>query len=263
MTSAGHPAHRGYIARRTFSERLNNIALIKMAEQLNFDLVPRTWGGKREGAGRKKSKDSHDPPHRSRPMHVARFPVHVVLRALPEVGRLRNGKVRAAVARALEKVAERADEFRVVHFSIQHDHLHFLVEASGNDALESGMRALAISLARRLNRALGRRGRVFEYRYHTTALRSPRQTRNAIAYVLNNWRRHREDERGLAERFAKVDPYSNGITFDRWHDWRPSELPTGYVAFPVATARTWLLERGWLLAKRPISTWQTPGRLEA
>ena len=234
-----------------------------MSAQLNLDLVPRTWGGKREGAGRKKSKVSHDPPHRSRPQHVARFPLHVVLRALPEVGRLRTGKVRAAVSGALAKVAERADEFRVVHFSIQHNHLHFLVEASGNDALESGMRALAISLARRINRALERSGRVFEFRYHTTALRSPRQTRNAIAYVLNNWRRHREDERGLAERYAKVDPYSNAITFDGWHDWRPSEWPAGYVAVPVSAARTWLLDRGWQIAKRPISTWQTPGWLDA
>lgn len=143
----------------------------------------------RAGAGRKKSKTSHDSPHRSRAKHIARHPLHVVLRALPDVGRLRRPAVHEALAGTLAKLAARTD-FRIVHMSLQHDHVHAIVEADDNAALESGMRGFAISFARRINRALARRGRGFAYRYHTTPLTTPTQTRNAICYVLANWRRH-------------------------------------------------------------------------
>ena len=229
-----------------------------MSGQLDLDLMPRTWGGKREGAGRKKSGTRRDPEHRSRPEHVGRYPLHIVLRVREEVGRLRRGKVYAGTRRALSTIQARVS-FRVVHLSIQHNHLHFLVEAADSAALESGMRALAISLARCINKSLGRRGKVFAFRYHSTALKSPRQTRNALAYVLNNWRRHREDERGLAQRSAKLDPYSSAISFTGWADFRLTEWPDGYVALPVSAPQTWLLATGWELARRPIRTSETPG----
>ena len=176
-----------------------------METQLALDLITRTWGGIRPGAGRKTNKSkglaSHDSRHATRPRHVARNPQHITLRCIKAVSNLRCPEVYACVERALRKISSRLD-FRVVHVSIQRNHLHFIIEATNNAALESGMRALAISLAKRINRVLDRTGKVFEFRYHALALTSPRQTRNALAYVLNNWRRHNEDERnGIAERF--------------------------------------------------------------
>lgn len=240
----------------------SNIALFKMrdVEQMELDLTRRTWGGKRDGAGRKKQKGRHDSPHRSRPQHVARYPVHVVLRAVPEVGRLRRPAVHEATCRALVVVSKRVD-FRVVHISVQHNHVHAIVEADTGDALESGMRALAISLARRINAALDRRGKVFAFRYHATSLTTPTQTRNAICYVLNNWRRHNEDERELAERTAVLDRYSSAISFAGWQDWKLRAWPPGYAALPVVRAETWLLARGWELARHPIKTTEVPGRI--
>jgi REP element-mobilizing transposase RayT len=178
-----------------------------------------------------------------------------------EVGRLRRGEVYAGARCALLAIAARIS-FRVVHLSIQHNHIHLLVEAGDHDALDSGMRALTISLARRINKSLGRSGKVFEYRYHSTPLTSPRQTRNAIAYVLNNWRRHREDERGLRQRTAILDPYSSAITFAGWADFRLTTWPEGYVALPVTPPQTWLLATGWELARRPIRTSDTPGPID-
>src|SRR5687768_1590078 len=143
-----------------------------MSYQIDLDFTPRSWGGKRAGAGRPKSKTPrHDPPHRSRAEHNARDPLHVVLRTVRAVPRLRCDEVYAAAVKTLTKIAERTD-FRIVHLSLQHNHVHLIVEADDNAALESGMRAFAISLARRINRALKRTGQVFAYRYHTTALRS-------------------------------------------------------------------------------------------
>jgi REP element-mobilizing transposase RayT len=234
-----------------------------MQTQLALHVAPRRWGGSREGAGRKTNKSkgivSHDPPHVSRPKHVARNPVHVVLRCLKNVPNLRCPQIYECVQGALTKVASRAD-FRIVHLSIQRNHAHLLAEADDDAALESGMRAFTISLAKRINRALGRTGKVFEFRYHTTELTSPRQTRNALAYVLNNWRRHNEDERnGVAERFMILDPYSSAIRFTGWADWQLGRWPDRYVALGVASPQTWLLSRGWEKAKRPIYTSHSPG----
>jgi REP element-mobilizing transposase RayT len=62
--------------------------------------------------------------------------------------------------------AVRRRTFRVIHFSIQPDHLHLVVEATSKQALTRGMQGLASRLARRINRTLRRRGCVFRERYH-------------------------------------------------------------------------------------------------
>jgi hypothetical protein len=118
-------------------------------------------------------------------------------------------------------------------------------------ALGKGVRALSISAAHRLNAAIGeergagrRRGRVFTDRYHAEVIRSPKQCRNELAYVLNNWRRHGED---VAARRTKVDPYSSGVAFAGWagREGVPFFWPRGYEPLPVSYPATWLLSQGW------------------
>jgi DNA-binding transcriptional regulator YdaS (Cro superfamily)/REP element-mobilizing transposase RayT len=139
--------------------------------------------------------------------------VHVVLRVTRAAGNLRKLEMYRAIRGALGVcLANRAD-YRVVHVSIQSTHLHLLVEADDGRALSRGMQGFAISAARRLNRALGRRrGQVFAYRYHATPITNPTQARNAISYVLNNWRRHRHDARAP----WRIDPYSSADAFRGW-----------------------------------------------
>jgi len=88
-----------------------------------------------------------------------RSPVHVTLRARPHVWNLRSGRCHAIVAAALRGVLDRPG-FRVVHFSVQGNHLHFIVEADDARTLAGGMKALSGRIAKRLNALMGRRGRV-------------------------------------------------------------------------------------------------------
>src|SRR5690606_34584495 len=157
----------------------------------------------------------------------ARHPVHVVLRTRCEVGRLRRRVVFQAVKRAMRRMLASAGSFRVVHASIQHNHLHLLVEAEGKRALSRGMQTLTINVAKAINRSLGRSGKVFEFRYHGTAITTPRQARNALAYVLNNWRRHREHTRTLQAADAHLDPYSTALAFDGWRGFGRFVVPPG------------------------------------
>jgi putative transposase len=209
-----------------------------------MDLARRTWGGARKGAGRKKLQGSHDAPHRRRPKLDRHTPVHVVLRVKQDVDRLRKGKAYSAVRRVLSVMLGLA-AFRVVHVSIQKNHFHFLVEAEDKVLLSRSMQGLAIRLAHAINQATGHEGKVFAFRYHATQITSPRQARNALAYVLNNWRRHREHLAGERQRKAFVDPYSSALAFSGWVGIGRFEIPEGFEPLPVADPRTWLLRVGW------------------
>ncbi|MEO7732882.1 MAG: transposase [Kofleriaceae bacterium] len=163
-------------------------------------------GGKRKGAGRKPTHGRAGAPHKKRDEIDGRDVLHVVLRAVSGVGSLRRREVYKAVRAASATAAgteARRGRFRIVQLSIQHDHIHMLVEAESTEALASGMQGFQISAARHINSALRaggrrRRGSVFADRYHLVVIRSPKQARHVLAYVMNNWRKHGEDRSGLA-----------------------------------------------------------------
>jgi hypothetical protein len=133
--------------------------------------------------------------------------------------------------------------FRVVHYSIQTNHVHLIVEAAGKQALGSGMKSIGSRLARAVNRVFSRVGPVVDGRYHLRVLRTPREVRNAIAYVLLNVRKHWRQRRGTAPP-GRVDEASSGRWFNGWR--RRVRGPTrGGEAPEVAAPRSWLLSQGW------------------
>jgi REP element-mobilizing transposase RayT len=211
-------------------------------------------GGRRKGAGRPRKLRQHDAPHRKRPSLSASHPVHVVLRTTAWTPRLRCGAIYRALRRVLERYLGRAD-FRIVHISIQDNHLHLLVEAADRRALTRGMQSFAINAARAIQRGPGK---VFAYRYHATQIKTAKYARNALAYVLNNWRRHREDARTTKTLAAKLDPYASGLAFKGWSQRVRFETPPGYVPLPVSQPCTQLLVFDWQQFGR-ISLFEQPG----
>jgi REP element-mobilizing transposase RayT len=138
-----------------------------------------TWGGRREGAGRKPAGPFPLVSHKRRPPHAGRFPVHAILKAREDVPPLRSREISGAVRAALLAGAERAG-FRLVDFSLQGDHLHLIVEAKDARTLSRGMQGLAVRIARAVNRAAGRRGKVFADHYSARELRTPAEVRRAL-----------------------------------------------------------------------------------
>jgi REP element-mobilizing transposase RayT len=222
-----------------------NIAVVYTAtihiEQPELPLQSKTHGGRRAGAGRKAGPNPRI-RHLPRPAFPGRFPCHVTLKALPGLPSLRSAKVVRAVVESFRTGAERGS-FRLLEWSIQDDHLHAIVEAEGPEALGCGMKSLAARFARAVNRALGRTGAVLRDRYHLHVLRTVREVRNAIRYVLNNARRHLAKVGRALPRAALVDPASSGPWFRGWRAGVPLPDTTGPP--PVARARTWLAREGW------------------
>jgi putative transposase len=209
---------------------------------------PQGWGGARPGAGRKPAAGRSPVPHRARPKHQARHPVHVTLRSAFRP--LRSLHVFPTVCLAIKGSTKRDPlHFRVLHFSVQWDHLHLIVEASDQRALSSGVRSLAIRIALYVNALVRRRGRLWADRWHGRALTSPRQVRNALIYVLANFRKH-----SRVRLPPGIDAFSSAARFDGWRGYgEGAKLPRAGPRFHralgrwvvVSKSKTWLGGTGW------------------
>ncbi len=200
-------------------------------------------GCKRPGAGRKPTGARAGVAHRPRPIIKKRTPIHVTVKLVREVGNVRRRTFIDAM-RAAFRGGKVKPGFRICQFCIRRDHMHLVSEADSNDALARGIQGWEIRVAKRINRKLGRNGKVFADRFHAVPLRTPRQVRNALCYVMNNARRHGER---LDPHWNGIDPFSSAWHFAGWsHDrWRRN-LPAPPGEPPVAPAESWLLTTGWL-----------------
>jgi REP element-mobilizing transposase RayT len=210
------------------------------------ELPPRgARGGRRPGAGRPRNGRG-GVPHRKRPILAAWFPVHVTLSARFGLPSLRLAESRRALTAA---IAAARDRFgcRIIHFSIQTNHVHLLCEAKDRVSLSRGICGLLVRMARGYNRVHGRRGPVWASRYHARILRTPREVRTVLVYVLGNWRHHGGERYPL----GCIDPCSSALWFDGFAE---AVLPVCTdSAPPVAAAKTWLLSVGYRRYRGRIS----------
>ena len=183
--------------------------------------------------------------HTARTQFPARHPQHVTLRLVPGI-QLRTPAFLGLVHEVMR--GSHRDDFRITEFNCESNHLHLMVEASGRAALARGMQRFKSCLARKLNRALGRSGAVFDDRYHARPLRTPREVRHVLRYILNNARHHAAD-RGRTLDPDWFDPYSSAPWFTGWT--APLEPYSGWTYEllrrppPTASATVWLLTVGW------------------
>ena len=203
---------------------------IKMTKPIQLEIP--AWGGRRKGSGRKRRPGLRRGSHKRRPGHAARFPLQVVMRARQDAPGLRRGQVFREVRAALQAGALRAG-FRLIHFSVQGNHLHLVVEAGDKVSLSRGMQGLAVRTARAVNRAADRKGPVFADHYFARELKTPAEVRRAVRSVLDNRMLH-----------GHLQPQTDACAS----------------AAPLIGPRTWLLSVGWLRSRAgplPISARDT------
>ncbi|HVU01151.1 MAG TPA: transposase [Polyangiaceae bacterium] len=215
-----------------------------------LSLPIRTWGGARRGAGRPPTGGRAGVSHLKRPPLDSHHPVHVTLRVADGLPKLRARPVYRRVERAIREGRERLGG-RLVQFSVQGNHVHFIVEAANRRALSRFVQGLSVRLARAVNGE--RRGRVFADRFHARVLRTPREVKNALAYVLGNRQKHLAE--GGVSLVGVLDECSSARWFDGWTIPDARERALGLARAgpgdpPVAEARTWLLRVGWRRAGR-------------
>ncbi len=190
--------------------------------QLTFAEPPR-----RDGQPRLKPGPKQGPRpsvrHRVRPAHESCNPVHVTLRALKGLPSFRQQRFYDAFESAFRRT--RRDDFRIVEFSVQDDHVHLLVEADDDDALARGMKSFSVRANRLFNAAHGRgRGPVWGDRYHRRELTTAREVRDALVHCL-------------------CSPFSSARWFQGWTAMDAADADAG--PRPTETARTLLLASAW------------------
>ena len=199
-------------------------------------------GGRRAGAGRKPKGEKALVGHGPRALLAARFPAHVTMKLLRGLPRLRSKREYAALRAAFAAGCDRHG-FRLTHYAVLNDHLHFLVEARDRAVLSRGLQGLAIRIAKALNRLWRRAGTVFADRYHDRILKTPREVRNALRYVLGNGKKHAAEGREVAVPQA-IDTFTSAPWFD---GFRETIVVRGIAAMPrpITAAHTWMLTIGW------------------
>ena len=159
---------------------------------------------------------------------------HVVLRICRGLPWLRTPKTYRVLERALRAGKEKKG-FALVQYSVQGDHLHLLVEAESKKELARAMQGLMIRIAKRLNRFWRRRGgSVFADRYFARAVEGAYAIKRALAYVLNNARKH-----GVWSSPSQPDPFSSGRWYTGW--WGSGDFCRPLRAPPVVGARDMVL----------------------
>ncbi|MCZ6465425.1 MAG: hypothetical protein O7A09_13910 [Proteobacteria bacterium] len=204
-------------------------------------------GGRRPGAGRPPSPDS-GVSHLSRGPHRSDRPLLITLAASEELPSLRRRRAHVALCEALCLGRERFG-FRLVHYGLRDHRILLIAEVRDRRSLARGMQGLSIRVAKALNRAWERKGKVFTDRYDRRVLGTPREVHAALCEVLGGV------PRGAGSGPRSPDPYSSGAWFDGWaglprrQAWRRERIPSPGAAAdeepPTVAPRTALLRSDW------------------
>jgi REP element-mobilizing transposase RayT len=188
-----------------------------------FGFARRKYRRRAPGAGRKRVLPGKPRlPHRVRERIPARLPVHVTWRIEAGLPTLRTKQLAGAFASACAGAQARFG-MRVVHFVVESNHIHLVVEGISTPA----MKGLGVRVAKAINRKVGRQGRVIGDTYHARALRTPAEVRRAVHYVLHNHEQH-TGRRHTDAHHLVVDAFSS----EAWPD-------------AVVKPGTWLLNHAW------------------
>jgi len=208
------------------------------AKQLSLEFSGR--GGVRPGAGRKRAPANLGlQPHEARKAFKKSVPVHATMRAMRGVPAMRGEVVVRLVLAEIARVSVKG--FRLLHYSVQNDHIHLIAEGDDAVSFARGMQRLASRIAMGINALVARRGRFWRERYFRTDLKTPRQLRNAIVYVTFNFRKH---SRGMEKR---IDLCSSAPWFDGWSTTteRLDALRARAGPSPLARPKSWMARTGW------------------
>lgn len=160
-------------------------------KQLSLNLFKGARGGRRPKSGRKR-KHSKGVAHREREPVTHRTPVHINFKVKTYI---RNKDCLKILSKAIRN--GRKMGLRIIHFSLQSNHIHLIIEPTSNDVLTRGMRSLTITFAKRVQKLKNLTGGIQLERYHLHVLKTLQEARNAVNYVVFNEQKHggQQDDR--------------------------------------------------------------------
>lgn len=150
-------------------------------------------------AGRKPIHDSGI-RHTSRPLLKRAASLHLTIKVLRNKAEIKNKSVLKLLKHAIQRA--RLQGLKVIHYSLEYDHVHLLIEADNNASLGKGMQALGVTMAKGINRLKRLKGAVYKHRYHFRQISSPRQLKYVMNYIFKNGMKHRSAD-------SVINPYNS------------------------------------------------------
>jgi REP element-mobilizing transposase RayT len=140
-----------------------------------------------KGAGRPAKNDAGI-RHTSRPLIIKPSSLHLTVKVKHIKADIKNKIILHLLKRAI--MNGRRQGLKIIHFSLEYDHVHLLIEADNNTLLGKGMKAFGVTFAKAINRLRKLRGAVYKHRYHFRRIESCSQLKNVLHYIFNNGIRH-------------------------------------------------------------------------
>ncbi len=156
--------------------------------------------------------------------------LHLTIKVRDNKADIKNKSLLKALHHAIKRA--RLKNLKVLHYSLEYNHIHLLVEASSNGIIHQGMQALGISLAKKINAIKRLKGTVYKHRYHLRKLTSLRELKNVLYYIFNNGIHHSRTS-------SMLDPYNS----------LPAFVHLQSLYGPVAKKIEADIERSWFLKR--------------
>lgn len=141
-----------------------------------------------KGAGR---PAIHDPGirHTSRPLLKRLSSLHLTVKIKKNKAGIKNKSVLRILRRAI--LNARRQGLRVIHYSLEYDHIHLLIEADNNHILNKGMQSFGVTFSKAINRMRKLKGGVYKHRYHFRQISSSKELKNVLGYIFTNGIKHK------------------------------------------------------------------------
>ena len=104
----------------------------------------------------------------------------------------------------------RLQGLRIIHYSLEHDHVHLYAESDSNENLGRAMKALGVTFVKRINRHFKKRGSCYKTRYHLRILRSATEVKNVLNYIFKNGIKYKRTK-------SLIDSYNSALVL---HDFK-------------------------------------------
>ncbi len=156
-----------------------------------------------KGAGRKPTMDPGI-RHTKRLTFHRTTALHLTIKINKENSGLKTIEIAKKIKASFKKLY--SNSVNLVHFTIEYDHIHLLVEAKSHLHLGKAMQSFGISLAKKLNYHRKKVGTVYKHRYHQRILKTKTEIKNVINYIFQNGKKH-------GTNFSKFSQFNSYIHF--------------------------------------------------
>ena len=127
--------------------------------------------------------------HRKRAEIKRPSSMHLTIKVEKKKAGIKNKVILKVLKRAILK--GRSSGLRIIHFTLEYDHVHLLVESDCKVKLGRGMMRLGVTLAKGINKYKSEKGRVYKQRYHQRFIQSGRDLKNVMNYIFKNGLKHK------------------------------------------------------------------------